>query len=150
MGGDQFLLQVGQQFGIARRIVGPDVVRLVNDAAAQQPGPDAVDDVAREPGILRARSASRRTTSRGSWSGRSGGPGAIGKDRRLRRDAALVSGSKKTISSFHSRGGLVADLREEAAMPASRSFGHFSARTPMNVRATAWAMACGSLLCMAR
>ena len=52
VGRDQFLLQVGEQFGIRRRIVGPDVVGLLDDAAAEQPGPDAVDDVAREPGIL--------------------------------------------------------------------------------------------------
>ena len=35
-------------------------------------------------------------------------------------------------------------------MPANRSFGHFSARVPMNVKATAWAMPSGVLLCMAR
>ena len=51
--GDQFLLQIGQQLGIARRVVLPDVVRLVDDAASQQPGPDAVHDAAREPRILR-------------------------------------------------------------------------------------------------
>ena len=87
---------------------GPDVVRLVDDAAAQQPGPDAVDDVAREPGILRRRSANRRRPRAGRWSGdsRAGVPSgktAVRGRRRYRRcRRAALPGSKKTISSFHS------------------------------------------------
>ena len=49
----QLLFQVCEQRGVFRRIVGADVIGLVNDAAAQQPRPDAVDDIPREPGVLR-------------------------------------------------------------------------------------------------
>ena len=50
---NQFLFETGQQLWIAGRIVRADVVRLLNDAASQQPRPGAVDDVAREPRIVR-------------------------------------------------------------------------------------------------
>ena len=49
---DQFTLQVGQQLGVAGRVVGANVVGLVNNAAAIEPVPEAIDDVAGEPGIL--------------------------------------------------------------------------------------------------
>ena len=52
MRSDQFVFQVGQQLGVARRVVGADVVRLVNDAAAIEPAPGAIDDVAGKPGVL--------------------------------------------------------------------------------------------------
>ena len=61
---DQFLLQVGQQLGVHGRIVGAQIVGLMNDAAAEQPTPDAVDGVAREPGILGATSQSAKSFAR--------------------------------------------------------------------------------------
>ena len=42
--GGELAFEIGEQFRIARRIGGPQVVRLVNDAAPQQPEPDAVHD----------------------------------------------------------------------------------------------------------
>ena len=50
---DQLAGQVIQKLRILRRVGGPQVVGLVHDTPAQQPEPDAVDDVAGEPRILR-------------------------------------------------------------------------------------------------
>ncbi len=51
---DQVLLEEGQQFGIGGRIVRTDIVRRMDNPPAQQPEPDAVDDVPSEPRILGA------------------------------------------------------------------------------------------------
>ena len=149
-GRDQFLLQVGQQFGIDRRIVRADVVGLVDDAAAQQPGPDAVRRCcARTTGSSASISQSAKT-SRGSRSGGKVDRRAVGKDRPWRRSAGLL-GIEEDDLLLPFGGGLVADPREEDrhAAPAAPS-ASFSARAPMNVSATAWARACGSRLWIAR
>ena len=52
MPADQLLFEVSQQRGIAGRVVRPDIVRLVDDAAAQQPIPDAVGDGSGKPRVL--------------------------------------------------------------------------------------------------
>jgi hypothetical protein len=54
VGLDQFLFQMGQEWGMDGRIIRADVVRLVNDPAAEQLGPDTIHDVASKPRIIRA------------------------------------------------------------------------------------------------
>jgi hypothetical protein len=51
-GRHELLLQQGEQLRIGGRVVRPDVVRRVDDAAAQEPEPDAVGNVAGKPGAL--------------------------------------------------------------------------------------------------
>ena len=51
----QFLFQESQQLRVARRVVRPDIVRLMNDASPQKPGPDAIHDILRKPGIVPSR-----------------------------------------------------------------------------------------------
>ena len=53
VGPDQFTFKKREQLGITRRIVWPEIIGFMNDAATQKPRPDAVGDVAGEPGILR-------------------------------------------------------------------------------------------------
>ncbi len=50
----QFLFQIGQELGMDGRIIRPDVIRLVDDPSAQQPGPDTIGDIACEPRIVRS------------------------------------------------------------------------------------------------
>ena len=56
----QFLREVGEQFRIAGRIVWPDVIGLVDNAAAQEPRPHAIDDAGGEVGILRCGQPGRK------------------------------------------------------------------------------------------
>ena len=79
MRSDQFVFQVGQQLGVARRVVGANVVGLVNDAAAVEPVPRAIDDVAGEPGILGVDQPIGKDLA-GIAIGRNAGSGAVGKD----------------------------------------------------------------------
>ena len=81
--GNEFLLQVGQQLGVARRVVVADVVRLVDDAASHHPGPGAVDDGLREPRIFRPDQPIGEHLARIAV-GRNRGLGAVGEDGRQR------------------------------------------------------------------
>jgi UDP-N-acetylmuramyl pentapeptide synthase len=56
----------------------------------------------------------------------------------------VAPGSRHTISSFHSSVCLKAMREKKAAMPARRASGHFSARAPMKVSATAAVIAVAS------
>ena len=49
---NQVLLQIPEQFGIGGWIGRAQIVRRFDDAAAQQPVPDAVDDIRGEVGIV--------------------------------------------------------------------------------------------------
>ncbi len=88
--------------------------------------------------------------SRGSWpgdnsagvpSGNAAVPSVL-----AAASVAACSRSNRTISSFHSPVGLKAICEKNAAVPDHRSLDQLSGRTPMKLRATACAMACGSLL----
>ncbi len=51
--GDEFPLEEREHLGVRGRVVGAQVVGLVDDPGAEEPRPDAVRDAAREPRVLR-------------------------------------------------------------------------------------------------
>jgi len=50
---DHLALEAGEELRVAGEIVVAEVVGLVHDPTAEQPGPDPVGDRAGEPGVLR-------------------------------------------------------------------------------------------------
>ena len=52
--GDELVGQVIERFGMAGRVVVAEVIDRIDEAAAEQLGPDAVDKVPREEAVLRA------------------------------------------------------------------------------------------------
>ena len=50
--GGEFAFQIREQRGITRRIVGADVVRLVDDAATEEPRPDTIYHAPCKPRIV--------------------------------------------------------------------------------------------------
>ena len=126
VGLDQLALEVGQQPGVRGRVVGSDVVGLVDDPAAQEPGPHAVDDAPREPRVLRrdqpvGEHAARVLTRRDP------DPHAVGQDRLQRRRRRRVQAHDLLLPL---RRALVADAREEgrqARLPRLRQARHAGA-----------------------
>ena len=75
----EFLFQKSQQCGIHRRVGGPDVVRFVDDAAAEEPGPGTVGHGPREPRVAGCHQPVGEHVAR-VVAGRDCHPRAIGQD----------------------------------------------------------------------
>ncbi len=101
--------------GLLGGLSGPDVVRLVDDAASQQPGPDAVHDVAGEPRVIRGDQPVGEDLARILVRG-DAGRRAVGKNGRRRRPAGsrfVLAGVEEDDLFLPFARGLVADLGEE-------------------------------------